>query len=362
MNRHICGFDYVRALFAILVVVWHAGGVSFLGEINSYSQNSVNIFYYNICLLGVPVFFSISLFLFYKKQLISQTYFPRKRLMGLIRLYSIWMFVGIAFNSLLSRGDYLLGLLHIRSLLSTIVTGSRAELFFLFSLILISYLSFFNSKYLLVQKNKFWIQLVLTLISLLVLIFLSFYTLVTHQTIFSAYWNPVCFVPYIFSSSILALIDENTESNLTEYLYKRRFLFIFSLFSGFLLLSYLEWQVFNVPNTFGGYLLPPYARASLVIGSFLVCYCAILYKGKSYSLVRDLSQDSLGIYLLHNYALFLIGLLISWLKTVQFFQLPVIIIFNPISIVIFAVMLSILITRTLKYYQVGRTMLNSSSK
>jgi len=361
MRRHINGFDYLRALFAILVVVWHAGGVSFLGKINSYLQNSVSIFYYNICLLAVPVFFSISLFLFYKKQLISQT-FPRKSLMSLIRLYSIWMFVGIAFNSLLSRGDYLLGLLHIGGLLSTIVRGSRGELFFLFSLILISYLCFFNSKYLLVQRNKFRIQLVLTLISLLVLTFVSFYTLATNRVIFSAYWNPVCFVPYIFSASILALIDENTEPDLAEYLYERRFLFIFSLFSGFLLLSWLEWQVFNTPSAFGGYLLPPYARASLVIGSFLVCYCAILYKGKSSSLVHDLSQESLGIYLLHGYALFLIKLFASYLKTFQLPQLLVIITFNPIARVIYAVMLSVLFSKILKYYEVGRTMLNSRSK
>ena len=102
MRRHISGFDYLRAFFAILVVVWHAGGVSFLGKINPYLQNLVNIFYYNICLLAVPVFFSISLHLFYEKQLVSSTSFPRKKFMSLIRLYGIWMLIGIMFNSLLS--------------------------------------------------------------------------------------------------------------------------------------------------------------------------------------------------------------------------------------------------------------------
>jgi surface polysaccharide O-acyltransferase-like enzyme len=363
MRRHITGFDYLRAFSAILVVIWHANGVSFLGVINPYLQNLVNIFYYNICLLAVPVFFSISLYLFYKKQLISKTFFPRTRLMNLIRLYGIWILIGIAFNSLLSRGNYLLGLLYVKRLLTTIVAGSRPELYFLFSLIFISYLCFLNSKYFLVRKHSFRIQLILLLTSLLVLVFVSLYTLETHAVVFSAYWNPVCFIPYIFSASILAIIiDENTESELTKYLCNKRFLFLFILFSSFILLSWLEWQIFNAPTIFGGYLLPPYARPSLVIGSFLLCYCAILYQGKSSNLVDELSQESLGIYLLHGYVLFLIELLVSRLQTLHFFQLSMGIIFNPIVRVIFAVLLSFFISKALKNHEIGRTMLNSRSK
>ena len=200
------------------------------------------------------------------------------------------------------------------------------------------------------------------LISLLGLILVAFCTLETHIITFSAYWNPIFFIPYIFSASILVLVDENTESGLTKYFYKMRFLFILILISSFILLSWLEWQIFNAPSIFGGYLLPPYARASLVIGSFLVCYCAILYKGKSSKLVDELSQESLGIYLLHGYALFLIELLVSKFKTLQFFQLSMTIIFNSITRVIFALLLSILISKALKYHEIGRTMLNSRSK
>ncbi|MEI6332410.1 MAG: acyltransferase [Pseudanabaena sp. ELA645] len=323
MRRHISGFDYLRAFFAILVVVWHAGGVSFLGKINPYLQNLVNIFYYNICLLAVPVFFSISLHLFYEKQLVSSTSFPRKKFMSLIRLYGIWMLIGIMFNSLLSRGNYLLTLLDVNNLLITIVKGSRAELFFLFSLIIISYLCFCNSKYFLTRKHSLRTQLILLLMSLLLLIFVSLYTLKTGTVVFSAYWNPICFIPYIFSASILVLVNENKESGLTKYFYERKFLFVIILIACFILSSWLEWQIFNAPSIFGGYLLPPYARVSLVIGSFLICYCAILYKGKSSNLIDELSQESLGIYLLHGYFLFLIGFLVSRLQTLQFFQVSV---------------------------------------
>lgn len=362
MRKNISGFDYLRTVFAILVVVWHAQGVSFLGKINIYFQNIVNIFYYNICLLAVPVFFSISLYLFYKKYLVSHTSFPKKRLMNLIRLYGIWMLIGVVFNSLTSRGNYLLGLLNLQNLVETIVFGTRPELFFLFSLILISWLCFINSKYLLVHKHRFLTQLILMLTSLFFLIFISLYTLATQRFVLSAYWNPLCFVPYIFSASILAIIDENIEISLAKYFHKKRMLFIFILFSIFIFLSWLEWQIFNVPSAFDGYLLPPYARPSLVIGAFLVCYCAILYKGQSPSLINDLAQESLGIYLLHGYALFLIEFLANVFQNLQIFQSSAIVIFNPIARVIFAILLSFFVSKALKYSDIGRKMLNSSAK
>ncbi|MEI6428085.1 MAG: acyltransferase [Pseudanabaena sp. ELA607] len=360
MPKHISGFDYLRALGAILVVLWHSQGLSFLGEINSSLNSFVSIFYYNICLLAVPIFFSISLCLFYRKQLdqspvLAQNSFPKNRLIGLIRLYAIWLFVGIAFNLFRSEGSYLLSLSHIENLVNIIVRGSRPELFFLFSLIVISSLSFFNSKYLLGRENSLKIQLLLTLISSLGLMVLSYHTLATHQTAFSAFWNPVCFLPYIFSAAILARIDEHTASG---YLDKRKFQFILILLAVFLLLSWLEWQIFHVPNAFDGYLLPPYARASLVVGSFLICYCGIVAKTKPRGLVLVLSQESLGIYLLHNYALFMMELIVD---RVDVIPLLVMIITHPMAKVILAITLSVLISKALKRYEFGRMMLNTRS-
>jgi fucose 4-O-acetylase-like acetyltransferase len=310
-------------------------------------------------LLAVPVFFSISLFLFYKHQSTEENFSFKKRLENLFFLYGVWMFVGILINSLLTKGKYILELINIKRFLIMIVTGSRGELFFLFSLIFISCLAFINSKYLLSNKNSFLTQLFLLFWSLLILWLVSFSTVITNRTIFSAYWNPVCFIPYIFSSSILVLVNEQPKFGLVTFLQRKRLSFILLLFSTFLLLSWLEWRNFNIPSAFGGYLLPPYARASLVIGAFVACYCAILYKRKPPNLIQDLSQESLGIYLLHGYFLFLIGFSIN---KIQIFQLPLKIIFNPISRVIFAVLISVFISKVLKQYKIGRAILGSRSK
>lgn len=367
MRQHIHGFDYLRALFAILVVVWHANGIGFLAQLNPDLQHWINIFYYNICLLAVPIFFSISLFLFYKKQKIDKSYLLQKRLIDLIQIYCAWMFVGIVFNSSLSRGVYILNILSVKDLLRTMVVGSRGELFFLFSLILMSFLCFLNSIVFLRNSKNIRIQCILALLSLLILPIACFYTLKTGQTVFSAYWNPICFLPYIFSSYLILTIFDESSTNSNLYLLKlfreRSILVISIMFFGFIMLSWLEWKTFNVPNTFQGYLLPPYARVSLVIGSFLICYFAILYMQKLPPyLVRSLSKESLGIYLMHNYFLFFTGLLIAKLQTFQFLQIPLKIIFNPIVNVIVAVTLSVIASKVLKHYRIGRWMLLSSQQ
>jgi len=79
-------------------------------------------------------------------------------------------------------------------------------------------------------------------------------------------------------------------------------------------------------------------------------------------LVRSLSKESLGVYLMHNYFLFIAGFLIAKLQAFQFLQIPLKVIFNPISQCIFAVTLSIIASKVLKKYRIGRWMLLSSQQ
>jgi surface polysaccharide O-acyltransferase-like enzyme len=366
MRHHIYGFDYLRALFTVLVVVWHANAVGFLANLNPYLQHWINIFYYNICLLAVPVFFTISLFLFYKKQAVDKvenTYLFQKRLTSLMQVYCAWMFIGIVFNSLISRGSYLLRLLSVNHVLHTMITGSRPELFFLFSLMLMTFLCFLNSILLIKKSKDIWIQCILVMLSLVVLLIVSFYTLKTGRTVFSAYWNPICFVPYVFSSYlILYIFDESrTNSKLLKLFHKRNVLVASVMFLTFIILSWLEWKSFYAPSAFGGYLLPPYARVSLVIGSFLICYLAILYiQEPPPYLVRILSKESLGIYLMHMYFLFLAGFLTARFQAFQFFQIPPRAIFNPVVNVFFAVALSTIASKIFINFRIGKYILLSS--
>ncbi len=353
LTKHITGFDYLRAVFSILVVIWHTKNIPDLMAMQPIIQNILKIFYYNICCLAVPIFFQISLFLFYKKQATDRSYFFNSKLPDLLIVYTIWMSIGGVINALVSRGEYLLEITTIEGILLFIVAGSRPELYFLFSLTLTTYLAFLNHKFLIDRKNSVYIQSILLGLSTIVIIGLNAMAIVTDKDIFSTVWNPICFIPYIFSSSILTVIDRADRSKLLNCVNSQRFLFISILFTLFVLLSSLEWNLTSFPAIQNDTeLLPMYARVSLVFGSFVVCYCALLSKKKPSKLIRSASQESLGIYVMHRYIL----------QFIEYLNHALGLIFNPIVGVAFAVTIPMLMSKLLKQHHIGRVMLNANHK
>jgi surface polysaccharide O-acyltransferase-like enzyme len=353
LKKYISGFDYLRAVFSILVVMWHAKSMSDIMAMQPGMQNILKVFYYNICLLGVPVFFQISLFIFYNKQATDRSYFRRKKLPDLLIVYSIWMSIGLVVNSVVSKGEDLLALGNLKNLILFFITGSRPELYFLFSLVFVTVLAFLNHEFLVDRKNSIYIQSTLLCLSLMAIVWMDAMAIVTHKQLFSAPWNPICFIPYVFSSSILILLDRDNRSSLAISFYKQRFVFGSILLTIFLVLSSLEWQLINFPSIInGGELLPIYARISLVFGAFITCYCAILHQGKPSNLIKEISQESLGIYVIHRYIL----------QFMQYLNSSVGIIFNPIVELFFAVTISIFMSKLLKKHPSGRVMLNASYK
>jgi surface polysaccharide O-acyltransferase-like enzyme len=131
----------------------HLSSTQFNLVLPSGTQNILKVFYYNICLLAVPVFFQISLFIFYNKQAIDQSYFRKKKLQDLLIIYSIWMSIGLVVNSLVSKGEDLFALDNLENLTIFFISGSRPELYFLFSLIFLTVLAFLNHKYLVDRKH-----------------------------------------------------------------------------------------------------------------------------------------------------------------------------------------------------------------
>ncbi len=353
LKKHVSGFDYLRAFFSILVVIWHDKNIPYIMGMQSDIRNIVEIFYYNICLLAVPIFFQISLFLFYKKQETNHGYFLEKKLPDLLIVYSIWMSIGLTIDAMVTKGSSLLELASIKKIILMLIAGSRPELYFLFSLILITFIAFLNHRYLLNTKNSIYIQLILLGVSSIAILSLDTMAIVTHKYIFSAPWNPICFLPYVFSSSILLALDRDNRSDFAIYFYKKRFRFIATLLAVFLLLSSLEWYFINSPTIVNNHeLLPMYARTSLIFGTFIICYCAILHVGKSSNLIKEISQESLSIYLMHRYIL----------QFFQYLNYSLDIIFNPVIRIALATIVPIFIAKFLKKHHCGRIMLNASYK
>jgi surface polysaccharide O-acyltransferase-like enzyme len=350
-QKHISGFNYLRAVFAILIVVWHAQSVSFLAKSQPGLKPLIDIFYYNICLLAVPIFFQIALFLFYRKQLSDSTYFLKKRLPDLVFLYSGWMAIGVAVNSILTQGNYLVDVFNRRDF-SVFVVGSRSELFFLFGLILLTAIAFINLRFFVHSKNSLYVQLIFLSCSLILVVLFDFLMLLTRESTFVVHWNPICFIPYVFSSAILVLVCQEQQAVFRLLNDRKRFLFLLGmLFGG---ASWLEWQTLYLPD-FLGASLPAYMRISLVFGSFMICYGATFWVTQPPRLIQAIAQESLGIYLIHMYLLQLLGVIRSSYPLLNA-------LLNPLIEMMLVVMGSILLSKLFKQNPIGRAMLHANSK
>ena len=348
---HYFGIDYLRATCAVLVVIWHGKAFSFLQTEQSVPiiHRIVDIFYYNLCLMSVPIFITIALLLFYKKQSKNAAYFFNRRLPQLLTIYICWSFIGILVNIFLNR-DYINVLTKIGGIFQVVTTGSRPELYFFFSLIYLSLMAFINQKYI-ISKNKksIILQYLYLFISILMLVIFVYSRIITEKSVFDKFVlisvdvNPICFFPYVFSSSILYYLTKDFNEN--QILKQSQKYIIFLLILLFLFFSYLEWNFLNIPQIFSNE-LPPYARPSLIIGSFIFVYTFVITNLRPPKFIKVLSRESLSIYVIHGY----IFLVLSWFDKYYYI--------TPFIKVIIAILSSIAIGYLVKKHSFGRIMLN----
>lgn len=300
------GFDFLRAIFAIAIVADHAGlfSVATIQELNFVT----NALYANFSYVAVPVFFQISLFLFYfKGEKLELSIFFKNRIVKLIYLYLFWVSTFTALKILFAKG--LTGFtgfdsLSVRSALEFIISGGNSPLYFFFSLIFITSLAsgviFLHKK---TESNSLQLLISYCLLVLSCLLILSFsvtdivINLIGSQEIPAmaaisniARWNynPLNFLPYLFTASIT--VQEFYQGDLQKqdsYLNKR----LWSLFFLFLIFTLLEWVLLKN--------LLHYSRLSLVFGSWLLLYLALISKQKPTYIISLVSNLSLGIYVIH---------------------------------------------------------------
>lgn len=281
-NYRYSGFDYLRGIACVLVVLWHSGGLDFLLSFE-FIRELTRVFYYNFCLLSVPIFFQISLFLTYSKGASFQ-YIKNRKVPQLLKIYFFWTILGaIAIYILGGRITFPFFRGLVGSIMWLLRGGIRIELYFLVSLILITSLVFLNQFVFRETKKSLELQLILLLLSSSLLYIYKF-----------DYWNPLNFIPYIFSSLIIYEFSKN-EMFLASTKKTRTISISFSIL--FILLSIVEWLWLYDPKA--QFLLPPYSRISLVIGSSLILYLSLKIKHKPPGFLLLISSYSLGIYCIH---------------------------------------------------------------
>uniref|UniRef100_B8HV85 Acyltransferase 3 domain-containing protein n=1 Tax=Cyanothece sp. (strain PCC 7425 / ATCC 29141) TaxID=395961 RepID=B8HV85_CYAP4 len=298
------GFDFLRTVFAIAIVALHAQLFSLLEDFKIGPFYVEDILDANVAYFAVPVFFQISLFLFYiKSEKLGPRYLLQKRLPKLISLYLFWVIANIIFNILLTGKTESLrsSTSSLRAFTEFVVSGGNSPLYFFFSLAFITALTEVSILLISKAKRKSLKNTILyvALFASCVLVFVFSVLRLPNPSLQNASglikfavglaqwnYNPLNFLPYIFTTAIVA-----QEFNSRKIGFLNSKLKLFVLFWFFLIFSILEWTLSKD--------LLNYSRLSLVFGSWLLLYLALLSTRKVPATVQFISGCSLGIYTLH---------------------------------------------------------------
>lgn len=330
------GIDHLRALMSIAVVAWHVQlfGTSRLFDANGYLPQGIevsDILNFNLLLLAVPVFFLISLFLLNEKW--SRGHLRLfARVERLFYLYCFW--VGI--DVLLYRLENKLSIIwpdSITKLGLFIVTGGYSLFYFLFSLILLTFISYAFYKF---PPVTHW-----TLLAISTALMWIFPYIVTKNNNFSfltAFWNPFNFLPYVFVSRLTTIHLQKRKGWLYSIHCKR---IVWGALCLCMISAVCEWHWFrNISNfEFNGYAFPSYTRIAVVSGATFLFLTSFYIRRPPCACIRFLSDYSLGIYCLHGFA----GWYLIKFKTEMGLSIHVLIEF--LSVMTVSLLLSVILRR-----------------
>jgi hypothetical protein len=300
----LAGFDFLRAVFSIAIVADHTGLFA-LATVGG-SSTVTNLLYANFSYIAVPVFFQISLFLFCIKSTRSSL-LPlfKHRIAKLVYLYLAWVIPFILLKTLFVEGSAeiaKLTSLNARGWLEFIISGGNSPFYFFFSLI---FLTCLVSLFILISRKidsaSSIVKLNYSLLGIccVAIFFSSIVNLMpidtrlnpilsTIDNLVQWNYNPLNFLPYIFTAAIVA--DEFDRGNFVAMTPALKFK-LWSLFGLFLAFTLLEWTLLDR--------LMNYSRLSLVFGSWLLLDLALLSTRKVPAPVRFISEHSLGLYAVH---------------------------------------------------------------
>jgi hypothetical protein len=310
------GLHFLRATFSITIValktyVFHIPQLFIVSEI-AYLP-SVTIAY-----LAVPVFLQISLFLFYfKSKSEGLTYFAQKRLRRLLYTYLFWVGSITIFEVLFWHGFTGNINFFLKGCVEFIVSGNTTPYFFFFSLIFVTCLAqvlllFFvriGSEH---QKAISYYGLMLSCIMIVGFATANFFMVQRNlqwpgigffNSLSQWDYNPLVFIPYIFTAFITVQdLKENNPQRSNESL-RLKLWILFVLAIAFFI---LEWHLtaLGVLINLGNTPLQHYMRPSLVFGSWLLLYLALLSEQRVPVIIKFISQCSLGIYGFHVFLTF----------------------------------------------------------
>ncbi|WP_408019900.1 acyltransferase family protein [Scytonema tolypothrichoides] len=325
--------DRLKALSIIFVLIWHLQPIKFIIDSNSHTLLVViaRIFLdlqLQLCLIAVPLFYIISLYLFFQKPELQSL---KKRLIRLIKIYLVWSIFQNIFYMIISQ--------ELPTWSWDIITGIQPSLplvgdsvfYFLFNLIILLIFAFLYQ----IQSKKLKLIVSLTLVGFSLFYFEALYffnsNLPYHWLLNFLIYIPIAFYLVNHPEKILK--------------FKGCYLIAYVLFS----LHDIYLRIYNqIPSIYG--------RVSIVCGALSIfCYIYSPQNNQKNLLVEKIAKYSLGLFALHKYWQYLFVLLLQKYKIammIGIFGIPLNIIFLVESIfVIFFTTLSIYLLKSTPFKQ-----------
>jgi hypothetical protein len=299
VRERIYGFDYLRALMSIFVVIWHLTGAEnrgdYYGNPQVYSPPVADIMSFNVFLMAVPSFFFVSFFLYgianpTKTQLVQ-------RLSRYLTLYLFWVLVVCLFFGGYRFLDGVVSSVFSSpvSAYLTLFSGAGSIYYFFIDLFVLTIILHFALKIGTLLNGVFLVVSLLLVFSMPTLAVESLKAIQpgSFKASLFTYWSPINFLPYVFLAALVALNLEFVKKH-------RKHLILLGVVPATAFIIY-EWSV--LPSKafilLDGHIIPAYMRTSLIFSTFLVSCVFLFLQRKPGVLVMFMSKYSLALYCLH---------------------------------------------------------------
>ncbi len=299
-RKRFDGFTYLRAIFSWIIVSWHG---HFLGQTpamkiaDSYSANLQDIYQCNIMQMGVPIFITISLFLFIGRYYsnsskgIATGAYLKKRLLNFLALYVFWRVIYFLFGI----GQFWHAPRGLFRNVYHLIFGSDTVLYYfvemLWLLIGVYLMCKFTVK--LSSRQKLYIYSLLSIVSMMITT--SLYFLPLGLKIESLrYFSPIGFIPYLFSSLLIHHLYTNYQKHCNKIMIALTLVSIAFIISEWMLLPdkvYLENGIASA--------LTGYGRPSLVTSSMALMLLVLNVRKNPPAIIENLGNISLYVFCLH---------------------------------------------------------------
>jgi hypothetical protein len=293
-RKEIPGFNFLRAIMSILIVVWHTGGFghSLIFDPNNIDNHVFTLsdfLNFHILMVIVPLFIFISCFLIVYKKPSKDNMIKRSIELVILTVFwtillTIWQGGYKAIWTLVPRDFVSLTLIFIRS-------GNTIYYFFV-SLIICNILTFYAC------KISFRTNVILLIVCVLVLIAVPLIAIRFNEPIIAAFYNPLNFIIYAFAAVVIYTL-------IVERKIKKNVLY-FILLAGAIVFSVWEWKFLKsvIFIRFQGFGIPAYTRVSLLfISAFFIVFFYHFTPKRNSKVINYLARNSLALYCLHPFLL-----------------------------------------------------------